>query len=167
MSVWLPLAHSLFDFKIICFFIRVTSLVVVKIVSLLCKSKLGRGRNRMCSVQTDLDCTYTMKRKIDLYSTFFFANKGLDAINMGDILHNKYVRAMFHLISKINLFLSFFIPMLHSLHQQTLIIDVRSSPGCVVVSVLLIILVFSGLFSMFCVLCPILPVCLDCPLGIL
>jgi hypothetical protein len=129
MSVWLPLAHSLFDFKIICFFIRVTSLVVVKIVSLLCKSKLGRGRNRMCSVQTDLDCTYTMKRKIDLYSTFFFANKGLDAINMGDILHNKYVRAMFHLISKINLFLSFYISMLHSLHQKPLLIDVRSSPG--------------------------------------
>jgi hypothetical protein len=62
----------------------------------------------MYSVQTYCDCTYTMKRKIDLYSTFFFANKGLDAINMGNILHHKYVRAMFHLISKINLFLSFF-----------------------------------------------------------
>jgi hypothetical protein len=29
----------------------------------------------MCSVQTDLDCTYTMKRKIDLYSTFFLLTK--------------------------------------------------------------------------------------------
>ena len=104
--------------------------MVVKIVSLLCKSKLGRGRNRMYSVQTDCDCTYTMKKKIDLYSTFFFfANKGLDAINMGDILHHEYVRAMFHLISKINLFLSFYISMLHSLHQKPLIIDVRSNPG--------------------------------------
>ena len=126
MSIWLSLAHSRFDFKIICFFIRVASLVVVKIVPLLCKSELGRGRNRMYSVQTDCDCTYTMKRKIDLYSTFVFANKGLDAINMGNILHHKYVRAMFHLISKINLFLSFYIPILHSLHQTPLIIDVRS-----------------------------------------
>jgi hypothetical protein len=53
-------------------FIRVTSLMVVRIVPLLCKSKLRRGRNRMYSVQTDCDCTYTMKRKIDLYSTFCF-----------------------------------------------------------------------------------------------
>ena len=68
--------------------------MVVKMVPLLCKSKLGRGRNRMYSVQTDCDCTYTMKRKIDLCSTVFFANKGLDAINLGNILHNKYVRAM-------------------------------------------------------------------------
>ena len=115
----------------------------------------------MYSVQTYCDCTYTMKRKIDLYSTFFFANKGLDAINMGNILHHKYVRAMFHLISKINLFLSFFIPMLHSLHQKPLIIDVRSSPGFVVVSVLLIILVCWVFFSMFCVLSPMLPVSLE------
>jgi hypothetical protein len=124
----------------------------------------------MYSVQTYCDCTYTMKRKIDLYSTFFFANKGLDAINMGNILYHKYVRAMFHLISKINLFLSFFIPMLHSLHQKPLIIDVRSSPGFVVVSVLLIILVcwvFFRFFSMFCVLSPMLPVSLECLLGIL
>ena len=129
--------------------------MVVKIVPLLCKSKLRRGRNRMYSVQTDCDCTYTMKKKIDLYSTFFFANKGLDSINMGNILHHKYVRAMFHLISKINLFLSLYIPILHSLHQKLLIIDVRSRPGFALVSVLLIILVcwFFFLCSVSCAQC--------------
>jgi len=119
-------------------------------VRLLCKSKLRRGRNRMYFVQTYCDCTYTMKRKIDLY---FFANKCLNAINLGNILHHKYIRAMFHLISKSNLFLSFYIPILHSLHQKPLIIDVRSSPGFVVVSVLLIIVVFGILVGGFSVLC--------------
>ena len=129
--------------------------MVVKMVPLLCKSKLGRGRNR---VQADCDCTYTMKRKLDLYATFFFANKGLAAINLGNILYHKYGRAMFHLISKINLFLSFYIPILHSLHQKPLIIDVRSSPCFVMVSVLLIILVFWVLFVFFYVLCLVLHV---------
>ena len=90
-----------------------------------------------------------MKRKIELYSTFSFANKGLDAINLGNILHHTYVRAMFHLISKINLFLSFYIPILHSLHQNPLIIDVHSVHVFVVVSVLLIILVFWRFLFLF------------------
>ena len=43
----------------------------------------------------------------------FFSNESLDAINLGNILHHKSVELWFPLISKINLFLSFHIPILH------------------------------------------------------
>jgi hypothetical protein len=67
-----------------------------------------------------------------------FANKGLNAIDLGNMLE-----LGFHFISKINLFLSFNIPMLHPLHPTSLTINVYCRTSALMASKLNLLIVLA------------------------